>query len=181
MSLLLVFLIVCVLYSRTCLSFVVAFIAENRQLFFFFFFFFFFFDTLKNFMLKKKNLWTRVDDALDSITDTWLSQCLSSRGNREQTCVPVKCNASVTFHGIVSHLVVETTTMVSLCVGLFVNRDLIFFYSLVKGTRRKEDNNVQELTSTVSVSSTVRTLLSFKWFSMHVSSSLNIKPKPIIR
>ena len=178
MFLLLVFLIVCVLYSRTCLSFVVAFIAENRQLFFFFFF-----DALKNFMLKKKNLWTKVDDALDSITDTWLSQCLSSRENREQTCVPVKCNASVTFHGIVhvSHLVVETTTMVSLCVGFFVNQDLIFFYSLVKGTRSKEDNNVQELTSTVSVSSTVRTLLSFKWFSMHVSSSLNIKPKPIIR
>ena len=49
--LLFVFLIVCVLYSRTCLIFVVAFITGNRQLFFSF-------DILQKFMFNKKRVRT---------------------------------------------------------------------------------------------------------------------------
>lgn len=55
--LLLVLLIICVLYSRTWLIFIVAFITGNRQLFFSF-------DTLQKVMLNKKKVRTRGDEYL---------------------------------------------------------------------------------------------------------------------
>jgi len=112
MFLLLVFLIVCVLYSRTCLSFVVAFIAENRQLFFSF-------DVLKKFHVKKEKNYEQESMSIcrmNNQDDLGLSprqltrdslQCLSSLGSREHnmsTGALLNCNASVAFHGILSHL-----------------------------------------------------------------------------
>ena len=140
MFLLLVFLIVCVLYSRTCLSFVVAFIAENRQLFFFF-------DILKNVKKEKslnKSRWvfagwtTRMTWVwtLDSITDTWLSPLPfftpESRAYMSTGAV-LNYNACVAFHGILSHLEI----LWSLYALAFLQIKIWFFFLSGEGYKKK--------------------------------------------